>query len=124
MNKIKIQGVFKKINKGIKKIMSMVIPTVFLLSNEVFAANNAILATATTPKFFTGTGLLLAALLTAVLGLIGAYVTLQVVGEWFRYVDAEPEERKLHMKGIKSKAIGGIGAVCTSGVIGWMLAFY
>lgn len=77
-----------------------------------------------TPLLFTGSGLLFAALIAAILTILGGYVTIQVIIDWFKYIDAEPEERKIHMKGAKTKIMGGILALCTSGLVTWALAFY
>lgn len=115
------------LTKFIKYNMLLVITYIlYCMPITTFAANgtNSFYLVAGTPQIFTGSAKLFAALLTAVLGLVGGYTTIQVVLEWFKYIDAPKEERKLHMQGIKGKAMGGIGAVCTAGVISWALAFY
>lgn len=122
--KTKFRSIKENMKSKGKKILTMLVPTLIMMPQVTFAASTNRSTVIATPVFFTGTVALLAALLTLVLGLVGGYVTIQVVIEFFKYIDAEPEERKLHMKGIKGKAMGGIGAVCASGVIAWALAFY
>lgn len=122
--KIMLHNVKKSIEKCMSFLSLFVLMFMLLPSNALASGINNFTYIATTPIFFTGTVKLLAALLTLILGLVGSYVTIQVVIEFFKYIGGDAEEMKLHMKGVKLKAIGGISAVCTSGVIGWMLAFY